>query len=123
MQQKRVALYLRSPKKDPEELSRQQRVCTALAHENDWKIVACFEDNATSGNSLERGGLEALSTFVALGKCDLVLVESSTCISRVPILLQEIVRRFGLSGVALHTSYGQVRLAPLSSKSLWQPVK
>ena len=80
----RVAIYARysSDLQNPRSVEDQVRDCEALALRNKWHIVAHYSDEAVSGTTMFRPGIQELMKSAALGTFDVVIAEALDRVSR-----------------------------------------
>src|SRR5690606_34870948 len=65
-----------------ESIDDQIRLCERVAKKEGWQIVGRFQDEAISGSSFDRPGLNALRSAITAHATDIVLVEAIDRLSR-----------------------------------------
>jgi DNA invertase Pin-like site-specific DNA recombinase len=107
----RVAIYARysSDKQREASIEDQVRLCQERAAREGWKVVKRYQDQAISGASLMRAGIQALMQDAQGRKFDLVLTESLDRISRDQEDIAGVYKRLRFAGVKMVTlSEGEI---------------
>lgn len=101
----RVALYARysSDKQREASIEDQIRLCEERARREGWTLVRRYKDQAISGASLMRPGIQALMQDAQGGAFDLVLTESLDRISRDQEDIAGLYKRLRFAGVDILT--------------------
>src|SRR3990170_4723659 len=97
----RVALYARysSDKQREASIEDQIRLCEERAAREGWNVIKHYKDQAISGASLVRPGIQALMQDAGAKKFDLVLTESLDRISRDQEDSSGVFKRLRFAGV------------------------
>jgi len=107
----RVAIYARysSDKQREASIEDQMRLCEERAAREGWKIVKRYKDQAISGASLMRAGIQALMQDAQGHKFDVVLTESLDRLSRDQEDIAGVYKRLRFAGVKMVTlSEGEI---------------
>ena len=101
----RVAIYARysSDKQREASIEDQIRLCQERAVREGWKVIQHYKDQAISGASLMRSGIQALMQDAQGRKFDLVLAESLDRISRDQEDIAGVYKRLRFAGVHILT--------------------
>ena len=107
----RVAIYARysTDMQSAASVEDQIRICRARAETEGWTVVECYSDEAISGASLMRRGVQRLLSDARIGKFDIVLSEALDRLSRDQVDIATIYKQMSFSGIRLVTlSEGEV---------------
>lgn len=107
----KVAIYARYSSDNQREASitDQFRVCQILAEKNGWTVVQEYSDQAISGASLLRPGIQSLISDAGRGRFDLILAEAMDRLSRDQEDIAGLYKRMAYFGVKIQTlSEGEV---------------
>ena len=101
----KVALYARYSSDSQREASitDQFRICRAYAEKQGWKIVEEYSDQAISGASLLRPGIQSLIGDALRGRFDVVLAEAMDRLSRDQEDIAGLFKRFVFANVKMVT--------------------
>lgn len=101
----KVALYARYSSDNQREASiaDQFRICRAYAEKQGWSIVEEYSDQATSGASLLRSGIQSLIADALRGRFDIVLSEAMDRLSRDQEDIAGLFKRFVFANVKMVT--------------------
>jgi site-specific DNA recombinase len=101
----RVALYARysSDNQRDASIADQFRICRAHAQKQGWHIVEEYSDQAISGASLLRPGIQSLIADALSGRFDIVLAEAMDRLSRDQEDIAGLFKRFAFANVKLVT--------------------
>lgn len=101
----KVAIYARysSDKQREASIEDQVRLCEERAAREGWKVGAVYKDQAISGASLMRPGIQALMADAQERKFDLILTESLDRISRDQEDIAGVYKRLRFAGIILLT--------------------
>jgi DNA invertase Pin-like site-specific DNA recombinase len=101
----KVALYARYSSDNQREASiaDQFRICRTYAEKQGWHIVDEYSDQAISGASLLRPGIQALITDALRSRFDIVLAEAMDRLSRDQEDIAGLFKRFAFSNVKMVT--------------------
>lgn len=128
------AVYARTAQASPDSIQQQLERCSRAAERLGFRVDARFQDDGISGRCLpaSRPGYRRLEDHLALGRCDLVIVDNADRLSRSGTHLAAVLEVFGGWGIrvleaetecelSLVTLFGQgacaLRLARLPSES------
>jgi site-specific DNA recombinase len=103
----RVALYSRysSDRQSAASIPDQQRICRECAASRGWTVVATYTDEAISGASLMRPGVQSLMLDARARKFDVVLAESLDRFSR---------DQEDTAGLFKHLRFAEVKIVTVS---------
>ena len=107
----KAALYARysSDKQREASIEDQIRLCEERAAREGWTVHKSYTDQALSGASLMRPGIQALLTDAQDGQFDVILAESLDRISRDQEDIAGVYKRLRFAGVAIETlSEGEI---------------
>ena len=107
----RAAIYARysSSMQSEASIEDQVRLCEERAKREGWKITNTYDDQAISGASLIRPGIQALLKDALAGQFDLILTESLDRISRDQEDIAGVYKRLRFAGVTIVTlSEGEI---------------
>jgi site-specific DNA recombinase len=101
----KVAVYARYSSENQREASiaDQFRTCRAYAEKQGWHIVEEYSDQAISGASLLRPGIQALITDALRGRFDIVLAEAMDRLSRDQEDIAGLFKRLAFSNIKMVT--------------------
>ncbi len=101
----RAVIYARysSDKQREASIEDQIRLCKERAAREGWSVIGSYEDQAVSGASLIRPGIQALMQDAQGGRFDLVLAESLDRISRDQEDIAGVYKRLRFAGVKMLT--------------------
>lgn len=101
----KVAIYARysSDKQREASIEDQVRLCKERAAREGWTVCSTYKDQAISGASLMRPGIQALTQDAQGRKSDLILTESLDRISRDQEDIAGVYKRLRFAGVAMLT--------------------
>lgn len=101
----KVAVYARYSSENQREASiaDQFRICRAYAEKQGWHIVEEYSDQAISGASLLRPGIQALITDALRGRFDIVLAEAMDRLSRDQEDIAGLFKRLAFSNIKMVT--------------------
>ena len=107
----KVAIYARYSSDNQREASieDQIRLCREYAEREGWTVLSCYTDEAMSGASLMRPGIQELIAIALSGKVDVVLSEALDRLSRDQEDIAGIYKRMSFADVKIVTlSEGEV---------------
>jgi site-specific DNA recombinase len=107
----RAASYARYSSDNQREnsITDQLRLCRLHAERQGWNIVEEYSDRATSGASLLRPGVQALTSNAGRGRFDIILTESLDRLSRDQEDVAGLYKRMKFAGVRIVTlSEGEI---------------
>ena len=107
----KVALYARysSDNQRDASIADQFRVCRAYVQKQGWQIVEEYSDQAISGASLLRPGIQSLIADGLRGRFEIVLAEAMDRLSRDQEDIAGLFKRFAFANVRMVTlSEGEV---------------
>lgn len=93
-----TGIYLRSSRRDPVALARQEELLVKLCRENGWEYKV-YQDEAVKGGGFNLPGLKKLLEEARQGGVKQVLVTSFDRLAKQQEELEEIVRQFRACGV------------------------
>ena len=98
----KVVTYIRVASNNENDIRNKEMEMTNLIamHENDWEIVAQFEDIGCSGRKFERAGLSQL--FDKLDLVDLVVTINPAMIARDVLVYRDIYQKIESKNCALY---------------------
>ena len=101
----KVAVYARYSSENQREASiaDQFRICRAYAEKQGWHIVEEYFDQAISGASLLRPGIQALITDALRGRLDIVMAEAMDRLSRDQEDIAGLFKRLAFSNIKMVT--------------------
>jgi site-specific DNA recombinase len=101
----KVAIYARysTDKQREASIEDQIRLCEERAAREGWRVVRRYKDQAISGASLMRAGIQALMQDAQGGNFDVVLTESLDRISRDQEDIAGVYKRLRFAGVSILT--------------------
>jgi DNA invertase Pin-like site-specific DNA recombinase len=101
----KVALYARYSSENQRDASiaDQFRICRAYAERQGWRIVEEYSDQAISGASLLRPGIQSLIADALRRRFDIVLAEAMYRLSRDQEDIAGLFKRFGFANVKMVT--------------------
>jgi site-specific DNA recombinase len=101
----KVALYARysSDNQRDASIADQFRICQAHAQKQGWHIVEEYSDQAISGASLLRPGIQSLIADALSGRFDIVLAEAMDRLSRDQEDIAGLFKRFAFANVKMVT--------------------
>lgn len=107
----KVAIYARYSSDNQREASieDQIRLCREYAEREGWSVLECYTDQAISGASLMRPGIQELIAAALSGRFDVILAEAMDRLSRDQEDIAGIYKRMVFAAVKIVTlSEGQV---------------
>ena len=121
----RVAIYARysTDMQSAASVEDQIRICRARAESEGWTVVDCYSDEAISGASLMRRGVQRLLSDARAGEFDIVLSEALDRLSRDQVDIANVYKQMSFSDIRLVTlSEGEVNEMHIGMKGTMNAV-